>query len=655
MSDAHLRAMVPTNDLHAQALGKLLDALAQRRDSIAEADLAAANLRIKLSAFEAQHRGLLRDEHHSLGLVMGLLRHTERWMLTLSVYTLRPQDQNRLMDRLDSQRRSERQRLDQLGWAGPATRAYLLGEDDAPNEAAPKAPRADSAEGKERLKKAFRSLARRFHPDLADGEAERATFGDRMARINTLYAQGNLTSLEAMVLQTASAPDFCSPLQGGRQERRPAPGRTSADNDLNHLQAGANLADQVAAAKERLGRFEAVLESLREEMGDLMASPTYALMDAMTPRGRRTAQVIVADLRTKTERERASRIADVPRAMAALEACVTAYNFENETDAELPPFDPYVDQELARLSLEHLASLRPSPKVQRLVLELENIAEHQPAVGRLILLTYVAQLSQRPLPGLESFEAIAERLEAAGKRDVPPMDLAEALIAAEGLVEYGPRRDGAAKVHMALIFRASGIEQAVPLMLRQFTMRQLFRQVLLHLGRAVRCGLCRRHVFTVPLFRLRGLDNLRALVCPHCGTTQSSYFLPKGRDIQTVLNAAYLELDLVHEYTCSLSRTSIGLQLLPVEAAAMTVMGLRNRLHQEVFARHNLPVLPRQIIMSQGGELLRDGALLTELMGRRITVNLAPGTPLGEAAALETLRFRIRNRFRSDPGRLSPS
>jgi hypothetical protein len=156
-------------------------------------------------------------------------------------------------------------------------------------------------------------------------------------------------------------------------------------------------------------------------------------------------------------------------------------------------------------------------------------------------------------------------------------------------------------------------------------------------------------VFTVPLFRLRGLDNLRALVCPHCGTTQSSYFLPKGRDIQTVLNAAYLELDLVHEYTCTLARTSIGLQLLPVEAAAMTVSGLRQRLHQEVFARHNLPVLPRQLIISQGGEGVRDSTLLTELMGRRLMVTLAPGTPLGEAAALETLRFRIRNRFRGEP------
>lgn len=422
-----------------------------------------------------------------------------------------------------------------------------------------------------------------------------------------------------------------------------------ADDDLTEM-FGADDARRLQAAKARLAHFDAVLESLQEEMADLVASPTHALMDAMTPRGRRTAAVILADLRKKTERERVSRRLELPKAYVALEACVTAYNAEHAPDdaPELPPFDPYVDQELARLSLEHLATLRPSPKVQRLVLELENIAEFQPAVGRLILLTYVAQMSARPLPGLESFEAIAERLEAAGKRDDPPMDLAEALIAADGLVEYGPKRGPGPKVQTALRFLASGIEQAVPLMLRQFTMRQLFRQVLLHLGRATRCVPCRRRVFTVPLFRLRGLDNLRALVCPHCGTTQSSYFLPKGRDIQTVLNAAYLELDLVHEYTCTLARTSIGLQLLPVEAAAMTVSGLKSRLHQEVFARHHLPVLPRQLVIAQGGAVLRDSTLLTELMGRRLTVNLAPGTPLGEAAALETLRFRIRNRFRGE-------
>ena len=180
-------------------------------------------------------------------------------------------------------------------------------------------------------------------------------------------------------------------------------------------------------------------------------------------------------------------------------------------------------------------------------------------------------------------------------------------------------------------------------------MRQLFRQVLLHLGRAMRCGPCARRIFAVPLFRLRGLDHLRALVCPHCGTTQSSYFLPKGRDIQTVLNTAYLELDLVHEFTCTLARTCIGLQLLPVEEANMTVGTLRGRLHQEVFARHGLPVLSRQLRLSQDGQLLRDGLALTELVGRRLAVTLAPGTPLGEAAAVETLRFRIRSRFRQSP------
>lgn len=626
MSDAHFRALVPRADPLAQELASLLEALAERRDAIAEADLAAASLRAKLTAFEAKHQATLREEHHALGRVMGLLRHIERWISVLSVYTLRPQDQHRLMDRLDRQRRCERAQLELLGHRGPSVEPEVTDETPCHD-----AVDVHSAEGQERLKRAFRALARRFHPDLADNEADRADFGDRMARINSLYDHGNVASLEAMAQKFS---------------QRSITRQPSAGADMDLIQTSSDVVAQVAAANERLARFDAVLESLREEMSDLVASPTYALMDAMTPRGRRTEAVIVADLKKKAERERFSRIQDIPRAMAALEACVSAYN---ETELQLPPFDPYVDQELARLSLEHLATLRPSPKVQRLVMELENIAEHQPAVGRLILLTYVAQLSARPLPGLESFEAIAERLEAAGKRDDPPMDLAEALIAADGLVEYGPRRGSGQKVQMALMFRASGIEQAVPLMLRQFTMRQLFRQVLLHLGRSMRCGPCRRRVFTVPLFRLRGLDNLRALVCPHCGTTQSSYFLPKGRDIQTVLNAAYLELDLVHEYTCTLARTSIGLQLLPVEAAAMTVSGLRQRLHQEVFARHNLPVLPRQLIISQGGEGVRDSTLLTELMGRRLMVTLAPGTPLGEAAALETLRFRIRNRFRGEP------
>jgi hypothetical protein len=285
-----------------------------------------------------------------LGRVNVVLRHIERWILTLSVYTLRAQDQQRLMDQLDRQRRSE---LHGLVWAGHAE-----GEGPAPLTAPSVNAAAQGLQKGERLKRAFRVLARRYHPDLADNEADRARYGDRMAQINALYAQGNVPGLEAMA-ETLGAQ--------GRGE-----GALQPDADLYQM---APSARRTTLTEQRLAHFDAVLESLHQELADLTASPTYALMDAMTPRGRRTEAAILNELITKTERERARGLRDIPRAMRALEACVDAYN---ETDPHAPPFDPYVDQELARLSLEHLSTLRPSPKVQKLLLELENIAEHQP-------------------------------------------------------------------------------------------------------------------------------------------------------------------------------------------------------------------------------------------------------------------------------------
>ena len=40
------------------------------------------------------------------------------------------------------------------------------------------------------------------------------------------------------------------------------------------------------------------------------------------------------------------------------------------------------------------------------------------------------------------------------------------------------------------------------------------------------------------------LDDLRSLVCPECGHTQKSYWMPKGKDVQAILNDAFLELEV---------------------------------------------------------------------------------------------------------------
>lgn len=67
-------------------------------------------------------------------------------------------------------------------------------------EAPPKPPSADR---QETIKKLYRQLARRFHPDLALNEADREYRTDLMMRINAAYAAADLEGLQ----QLASEPD----------------------------------------------------------------------------------------------------------------------------------------------------------------------------------------------------------------------------------------------------------------------------------------------------------------------------------------------------------------------------------------------------------------------------------------------------------------
>jgi len=65
-------------------------------------------------------------------------------------------------------------------------------------EAAPKAPDAPTIPPELRLpdiKELYRKLARRYHPDLARGEAERARLNEQMAEVNQAYSMGDLSTL----------------------------------------------------------------------------------------------------------------------------------------------------------------------------------------------------------------------------------------------------------------------------------------------------------------------------------------------------------------------------------------------------------------------------------------------------------------------------
>lgn len=58
-------------------------------------------------------------------------------------------------------------------------------------------PSADKAPPEAQIKKLYRKLARQYHPDLAQSDAERAIRTEKMAAINDAYAAGSLVELIA--------------------------------------------------------------------------------------------------------------------------------------------------------------------------------------------------------------------------------------------------------------------------------------------------------------------------------------------------------------------------------------------------------------------------------------------------------------------------
>ncbi len=81
-------------------------------------------------------------------------------------------------------------------------------EQEAAGESGPPTkPRTDAINPDEAdIKKLYRSLARRYHPDMTTDPAEREARNDLMARINDAYARRDLTALQTLASHPDAAP-----------------------------------------------------------------------------------------------------------------------------------------------------------------------------------------------------------------------------------------------------------------------------------------------------------------------------------------------------------------------------------------------------------------------------------------------------------------
>jgi len=403
--------------------------------------------------------------------------------------------------------------------------------------------------------------------------------------------------------------------------------------------------------EERRGRFESARDGLRLELDALRGCATAELLRRAW-QAEHEGRDLFEQLRAELAAECEVALGDVRDAAGSLEDAVRRANRGSlATDGRKSldrAFDPLGRQRLVRLSLEALRSAKAEPGARAEAERIAELARQSPAAARLVLFAYTSELVPHPLDGLRSYEDLALRFEHLGSRDKEPATLERALVDAADLVEFGIRRAGERLVQSGLRLRSVLLRDAVPLALRKHPLRVEFRRVLATLGERSGCPECQREVFAVPLYRLRGLDDLHASACPRCGHLVRSYFLPRGKDVQSVLNTAFLDLELLTEWTFRMGADSVSMQLLPVQLERMTVGQLKRRFWTDVLERHGVPVPLRSVRLLQARRALPDRRKLADLDRQELVVSFGDKAKVSVADALETVKHRIRTRFRPD-------
>ncbi len=596
--------LVPAPTAPQQERERLRAAVEAARDRIADEDLALATLRNQLTDFETALELNLWHEQNALRRTAEVIRELERW---IDVLSRAPRAQVPA-----AAKRLRRRRAIELTQAPEPPATVLI---PTPNERT----------AAELLKSTYRTLARRYHPDLARNDVEQLRFSALMAHINELYAVGDLERL-AQVAQSA-----------GPEPTMPG------------------FADEAAAIqtlRTRLATLEQALKSLEEERQGILASETHALFLRQRELAQQ-GQNLVVELKAELVEQFTRALTDVRAATQLLETHVQKYNHHRAlasvaSDASQmlgPAFDPHRKNHLVQLSLHALKVRNVSAAARAEAEQLEALAAAQPALLRLVLFAYICELSTLPIPGLERFAELEERFHDLGKNDNPPLTLTRALIEADKRVAFGVRHATEKMAFSGLKLLMASTREAMPLCLERLAVRTELRRLLSVLGEKIPCPTCARDVYVVPLFRLRGLDHLRALVCPDCGAALRRYWMPKGKDIQAILNPVYLELGTVIETELRLARTTLGMQWTTAEAEQVTLKELKRRLMTDLFERHDLGLAAAHVSLYAGRRELPPAMPVAELGNTPISIRLTHGAPLSTHEAVERLRQRIRARF----------
>jgi septal ring factor EnvC (AmiA/AmiB activator) len=195
-----------------------------------------------------------------------------------------------LWDELDAleveiERYNDRIQMMRKGYL-PVERQYQRAWQAPPASAPTPPPQPLSPASEAHVKRLYRQLARRFHPDLAADDADRAYRTEKMAAINDAYAARSLTELEALDRE----PDSFT--RAGRAR----PGQTEAE--------------LVQALQDELARCQRRLREIENELRGLHYRPSVQLsLEAKLARrqGRDLLGEMAAELKRKVARKTAER------------------------------------------------------------------------------------------------------------------------------------------------------------------------------------------------------------------------------------------------------------------------------------------------------------------------------------------------------------
>jgi chromosome segregation ATPase len=156
----------------------------------------------------------------------------------------------------------------------------------APPGSAPRPPAQPLSPANEtQLKRLYRQLARRYHPDLAADDAERAFRTERMAAINDAYAARSLTELEALAAESGAA------IPAGR------------------VQSGQTEAHMIQALQDQLARCQHRLRQIEDELRGMHRRPSVQLSLEVKV-ARRQGRDLLGEMATELEAKIARKTAE---------------------------------------------------------------------------------------------------------------------------------------------------------------------------------------------------------------------------------------------------------------------------------------------------------------------------------------------------------